>query len=54
MENAERSIRELIATWHQATAEGDIDGVLRLMADDVIFLTPGNPPMRGKEAFART
>jgi uncharacterized protein (TIGR02246 family) len=22
------------------------------MADDVVFLTPGNPPMRGRDAFA--
>jgi ketosteroid isomerase-like protein len=22
------------------------------MAEDVVFLTPGNPPMRGREAFA--
>jgi len=25
---------------------------LSLMTDDVVFLTPGHPPMRGKSAFA--
>ena len=47
----ELAIRDLIARWHAATAAGDVDAVLRLMADDVVFLTPGNPPMKGKHAF---
>ena len=36
----------------QATKAGDIDAVLRLMTDDVVFLVVGRPPMIGKEAFA--
>ena len=48
----EQQIREVIREWMEATAVGDIDRVLSLMADDVVFLTPGNPPMRGREAFA--
>ena len=52
MSDEERAIRELVATWHRATAAGDLQRILSLMADDVIFLTPGRPPMRGKEAFA--
>ena len=47
----ERSIRELIQTWMTATKAGDIQTVLSLMTDDVVFMTPGNEPF-GKEAFA--
>jgi len=51
MSNDERKIRDLIATWMRATETGDLSQVLRLMAEDVVFLTPGNPPMRGRKAF---
>ena len=52
MPNDEQPIRELIATWMRATAEGDLSQILKLMAEDAVFLTPGQPPMRGREAFA--
>jgi uncharacterized protein (TIGR02246 family) len=48
----ETAIRTLIATWHNATAAGDLPTILSLMDDDVVFLTAGRPPMRGREAFA--
>lgn len=48
----EQQIRDLIATWLRLSAEGDISKILPLMAEDVVFLTPGQPPMRGREAFA--
>ena len=47
-----QKIREAIATWMRASAEGDHDLVLSLMAEDVVFLLPGRPPMRGRDAFA--
>lgn len=47
-----QKIRAVIATWMRATAEGELDRVLDLMADDVVFLIAGQPPMRGKAAFA--
>jgi len=47
----EQQIRELVATWMSATEAGDVDGVLALMADDVVFLVPGQPPF-GKQKFA--
>ena len=47
----ERAIRELVATWMQASQAGDLQTVLRLMTDDVIFMVPGREPF-GKEAFA--
>ena len=48
----EQAIRDLVASWHRATAAGDVDAVLALMADDVIFLVAGQPPMRGRATFA--
>jgi uncharacterized protein (TIGR02246 family) len=51
MDGDERAIRELVVTWHRATGQGDVDAVLRLMPPDVVFLVPGEPPMRGRDAF---
>jgi uncharacterized protein (TIGR02246 family) len=52
MPNDEQAIRDLIATWMRASAEGDQQKVLELMAEDVVFLVPGHLPMRGRAAFA--
>jgi uncharacterized protein (TIGR02246 family) len=52
MQSDEQEIRQLVATWMAATKSGDIDTVLSLMAEDVVFLLPGQPPMVGKSAFA--
>ena len=52
MQNDEQAIRQLVATWLSASKAGDSEKVLSLMADDVVFLVPGQPPMRGKSAFA--
>ena len=51
-QNDEQAIRELVATWLSASKAGDTEKVLSLMADDVVFLVTGQPPMRGKSAFA--
>src|SRR3569623_2055976 len=51
MHNDEEQIRELVATWMAASRSGDVDTVLRLIADDVVFLVTGRSPMR-KEQFA--
>ena len=53
MSEDERAIRNLIATWMTATQTGDLEKVLSLMADDVIFMVPGHPPF-GKAEFAAT
>jgi uncharacterized protein (TIGR02246 family) len=45
MTTDEQQIRDLMAEWSRRTAEGEVEGVLALMTDDAIFLTPGNPPM---------
>ena len=52
MHDDEQEIQELVATWLRASRAGDIQTVLGLMAEDVVFLVPGHPPMRGRAAFA--
>jgi uncharacterized protein (TIGR02246 family) len=52
MMSDEQQIRDLIATWLRVSAEGDINKILPLMAEDVVFLVAGQPPMRGRDAFA--
>jgi len=52
VQNDEQAIRELVATWLRASQAGDTQTVLGLMAEDVVFLVPGHPPMRGRAAFA--
>ena len=37
----EQAIRKVVALWHSATAAGDVDTVLGLMAEDVIVLVAG-------------
>jgi uncharacterized protein (TIGR02246 family) len=51
MTDDERAIRGLIDTWLAASKAGDIQAVLSLMADDVIFMVPGATPF-GKREFA--
>jgi uncharacterized protein (TIGR02246 family) len=53
MNQDEQAIREVIARWHRATADGDVDTVLGLMAEDVVFLVPGKPPLRGRASFEK-
>ena len=52
MSDDERQIRQVVATWMAATRTGDLDTVLSLMAEDVVFLRAGHPPMIGKSAYA--
>src|SRR5215510_4103906 len=51
MQSDEQEIRQLVSTWMAATKAGDVETVLSLMADDVVFLVPGQPVMR-KADFA--
>jgi uncharacterized protein (TIGR02246 family) len=52
MQTDEQAIRELTATWMAATRVGDVEAVLGLMAEDVVFLVTGQSPMIGKPAYA--
>jgi len=51
MQSDEQEIRDLVSTWLEATKAGDTEKVLELMAEDVIFLVPGEPPMIGKSPY---
>ena len=51
-EQDKQQIREVIATWMRASQAGDLEKVLGLMAEDVVFLRPGCEPMLRREAFA--
>lgn len=44
MTHDERAIRDLIATWMKASQAGDLETVLGLMTDDVVFMVPGREP----------
>ena len=46
MQSDEQEIRQLVSTWMAASKAGDVDTVLSLMADDVVFLMPGQPVMQ--------
>jgi uncharacterized protein (TIGR02246 family) len=48
----DEAIAAVIERWHRATGEGDVEAVLRLMTDDVVFLTPGHPPI-SKDGFQK-
>ena len=50
MTEDERAIRQVVATWLKASADGDVEAVLDLMTDDVIFMVVGQEPF-GKEAY---
>ena len=50
MELDEAGIRQLHDTWIDAVNRGDLACLLDLMADDVVFLNPGRPPV-GKDGF---
>ena len=47
----EREILEVHSTWMDAVNAGDLDGLLTLTADDVVFLGPGQSPV-GRDGFA--
>lgn len=51
MQNDEQEIRQLVSSWMAASKAGDVEMVLSMLADDVIFLLPGQPVMR-KADFA--
>lgn len=52
MTGDQQAIFDLIAAWMAATRAGDLPAILDMMSEDVVFLRSGQPPMRGREAFA--
>jgi uncharacterized protein (TIGR02246 family) len=51
MPSDEDAIRGVIGNWARATAAGDLPAMLAMMAEDAVFLTPGQAPM-GRDDFA--
>jgi uncharacterized protein (TIGR02246 family) len=51
MQTDELGIRQLVSTWLTASEAGDVQKVLSLMTDDVVFPMPGQSIMR-KADFA--
>lgn len=51
MSSDEQAIRKLVDEWHRATAAGNVDAILPLMSEDVVFLVCGKPPMKGRATF---
>ena len=47
----EREIREVHSTWIDAVTTGDLNCLLTLMTDDVVFLNPGQSPL-GRDGFS--
>jgi uncharacterized protein (TIGR02246 family) len=52
MQSDEQEIRQLVSTWMAATKAGDVETVLSLMSEDIVFLVPGQPVMRKAEFAA--
>ena len=51
MDSEERAVRDLHSIWIDAVNAGDLERLLSLMADDVVFLNPGQEPF-GRDGFA--
>jgi uncharacterized protein (TIGR02246 family) len=47
----EQAIRKLIDDWMQASARGDLDTLLTMLSEDVVFMTVNREPF-GKQEFA--
>ena len=51
MTEDERAIRGVVDSWMRASESGNLQTVLSLMTDDVVFMVPGREPF-GKQEFA--
>ena len=51
MGSDERAIRDMHTTWIDAVNAGDLARLLSLMADDVVFLNPGDEGL-GRDGFS--
>ena len=50
MNDDERAIRQLVDDWMEASRNGDTAALKDLMADDMLFMVPNQPPF-GKADF---
>lgn len=51
MGSDEQAVRAVHSNWIEAVNAGDLDRLLGLMADDVVFLNPGQAPF-GRDGFS--
>lgn len=51
MGNNDSTIREVHSSWIDAANAGDLARLLALMADDAVFLSPGDEPL-GRDGFS--
>jgi len=51
MRSDEQEIRDVHSTWISAVNAGDLVRLLTLIADDVVFLSPGQAPV-GRDGFS--
>ncbi len=49
MNSDEQAIRAVIDHWVRASAAADLEAMLMLLADDMVFLVPSQPPFGKKE-----
>ncbi len=49
MNPEEQAIRNVIADWCRASASGDSNSMVKMLADDMVFIVPGQPPFGKKE-----
>lgn len=45
----EQAIRTVIEKWLRASAAADVETMLSLLAEDMVFIVPGQPPFGKKE-----
>jgi uncharacterized protein (TIGR02246 family) len=48
-----RAIHELMTNWAAAVKIKDVAALTSMITDDAVFLPPGFPPIRGKQAVER-
>lgn len=51
MESDEAAIRAWQEQWLQRSMAGEVDAMVDLMSEDVVFYVVGRPPIRGRNAF---
>jgi uncharacterized protein (TIGR02246 family) len=49
-QGGQAAIRKLNERWSAAVRAKDVTGLTGMVTDDVVFLPPGFPPIRGKQA----
>ena len=57
MTKGEQAIRDVVDRWVRASATEDVATMATLLADDIVFIVPGQPPFGRKEfkaAWGRT